>query len=68
MTIDGQNNLHMCNTHTVEETNFAKFFDLRGSARETLEEEEREREKKKKKNSNVKHTKSLVLKGKKNWN
>ena len=44
MTIDGQNNLHMCNTHTVEETNFAKFFDLRGSARETLEEEERERE------------------------
>ena len=50
----------------MEETNFAKFFDLRGSARETLEEEERE--KKKKKNSNVKHTKSLVLKGKKNWN
>jgi len=48
MTIDGQNNLHMCNTHTVEETNFAKFFDLRGSARETLEEEEREREKKEK--------------------
>ena len=62
MIIDGQNNLHMRNTHIVEETKFAKFFNLRGSARETLEEEERERERE---NSNVKHTKSFVLKGKK---
>ena len=44
MIIDGQNNLHMRNTHIVEETKFAKFFNLRGSARETLDEEERERE------------------------
>ena len=63
MIIDGQNNLHMRNTHmSSRKQNFAKFFNLRGSARETLEEEERERERE---NSNVKHTKSFVLKRKK---
>ena len=45
MIIDGQNNLHMRNTHmSSRKQNFAKFFNLRGSARETLDEEERERE------------------------
>ena len=56
--------IYTCVTHiSSRKQNFAKFFNLRGSARETLDEEERERE-----NSNVKHAKSFVLKRKKKWN
>ena len=37
--------IYTCVTHiSSRKQNFAKFFNLRGSARETLDEEERERE------------------------
>ena len=64
MIIDGQNNLHMRNTHIVEETKFCKILQFeRECKRDIGRGRERERE-----NSTVKHAKSFVLKRKKKWN
>ena len=61
MIIDGQNNLHMRNTHIIEETKFCKILQFeRECKRDIGGGRERERE-----NSNVKHAKSFVLKRKK---
>ena len=68
MIIDGQNNLHMRNTHIIEDTKFCKILQFERECKRDIgrgRERERERERE---NSNVKHAKSFVLKRKKKWN